>query len=121
MNQKRDTESVRRFGIEIYGIRKRVARILVNLCTVAGQKNGHLVQINPDLIPAVGLGLVKDDLQAEMQVRDIDVVDVFFCTVSRHAEVTNDLAGVHVFTLVQIAVRVSPPQMGIIIVSFPVK
>ena len=56
-----------------------------------------------------------------MQMRNIDIVFVFFAAVAGHAEITYHIAGGDDLPLIHIGVGVISPQMSIIIVPLAVK
>ena len=64
-----------------------------NLGGVFGQKLNQRIHIDPDLMIAFSLGFVKNELQSQMKVTDVDIVDIFLGAVSRPPHITDDVSG----------------------------
>ena len=91
---------------------------LLCLLPVFRQKTGQGVKIDPDLIVALFLGLVKDQLQSPVKMRYFYIIDIFFGAVARMSHIADDVSGSdHASHLKTFRVRIVLPQMRIVIIS----
>ena len=59
--------------------------------------------------------------KTDVQVRRLNIVDVFTAAVPSHTKITDNFAGVDNFALIKVVVGVIAAHMSIIIISFAVK
>ncbi len=69
---------------------------------VSIEKTDELIAVNPDFTVSFLLRFVENKLNAEMQVRRVDIVGVFFCAVSGPTHVSDDITGGDDTALLQI-------------------
>ena len=93
----------------------------VNGASVLRKEFCDFVAVDPDLIRSVLLVGMENQLDAEMQVRRIDIVSVFAGAVAGHAEVSDDLARGHDLSFVHVVVGMILAQVCIVIVPLAVE
>lgn len=89
---------------------------------VHGEELGQFVAVDPDFVVAFLLGLVEDELEAEMKVGLVDVVGVFGAAVSGAAQVADDVAGLDDTAFLEgLVVGVILSQVGVVVIALAVK
>ena len=89
---------------------------------MTAQKQNQLIRINPDLIVAILLRFVENQLDAEVQMGDIDIAGVFRCAAAGMSHIADDVSGSYGTAFGQSErVRVILTQMGVVIIPFMVK
>lgn len=75
--------------------------IPLNLAPVTAQKSRQLVKIHPDLIVAILLRLVKNQLKPYMKVHRLDIVHILLVAVSSMSHVADYIACSDIVTLLE--------------------
>jgi len=96
--------------------------ILFGQRAVSGKKTGECVAVDPDLVVSFLLGLVKDQLEAEMEMDGFDVVGVFHGAVARMPHIADHVSGGYDASLLQVkGVGEVLPQVCVIVIALFVK